>query len=206
MRMSDFPRRLASESRLDRAIERAVRDMIQIDPRPGFRRRVLTRLDPEPVRSSAFLRIAVVAGALAILILAVLVVVPDRGSRTPAGSVADTTAVAQKPPQTAAGKPAVTETNSTPVPQGPRRGEQLGRRLTTEQIPTAPVANLFGDRNNAAAAASVDADTVWATPAPETQEDRTVMPPPLVIAPLEPPPPIVIPVLNPRGPGGGFPE
>jgi len=63
--MTDTPRRLgiASETRLDRAIDRAVRDMMHVDPRPGFRRRVLARLDPEPVQSM-FSRVAVVGAVI----------------------------------------------------------------------------------------------------------------------------------------------
>ena len=40
MSNSNFPRRA-----VDEAIDRAVRDLMQIDPRPGLRRRVLTRIE-----------------------------------------------------------------------------------------------------------------------------------------------------------------
>ena len=38
---NEFSWSAAREARLDRAIDRAVRDMMQVDPRPGLRRRVL---------------------------------------------------------------------------------------------------------------------------------------------------------------------
>src|SRR6478736_1130720 len=41
---NEFSWSSAREARIDRAIDRAVRDMIQIDPQPGLRRRVLARL------------------------------------------------------------------------------------------------------------------------------------------------------------------
>ena len=70
--MTDIPRRLGgpSHSRLDHAIDRAVRDMMHVDPRPGFRRRVLAHLGPEPVHSSVRSRFVFAAAALAVLVLA----------------------------------------------------------------------------------------------------------------------------------------
>jgi hypothetical protein len=190
--MTDTPRRLgiASETRLDRAIDRAVRDMMHVDPRPGFRRRVLARLDPEPVQSM-FSRVALVGAVIAILILAVMVILPGRRSE-----LRPTLAQREAPPSTTAPQPAAPSNSSpsrTPVP--PRRTPGL----TRERIPMPRVANVFGSGRTGVAAASVDDNTVWPAPAPP--QDLPGAPAPLVIPPIEPPAPLVIPPLNPRGPG-----
>jgi hypothetical protein len=203
MRMSDIPRRLASESRLDRAIDRAVRDMMHVDPHPGFRSRVLARLEPEPARFAMVMRLAIVAGALAVLVLGVMVIRPDRRSDLPGNIAQETTPRAQSAPQGAVSRKAPaggTNTAATRV----RGRRPRGERLTSEPISMPPVTNVFGDRSGAAAA-SVGADTVWPAPPPETQDERSAAPAPLVIPPLEPPAPIVIPPLNSRGPGEGRP-
>jgi len=191
--MTDIPRRLgsASATRLDRAIDRAVRDMMQVDPRPGFRRRVLARLDPEPVQSSMFLRVALVGTVIAILILAVMVIVPDRRSE-----LRPTLAQRDGPPSTTAPQSAAPSNPSpskTSVP--PRRTPGL----TRERILMPRIANVFGSGRNGVAAASVDDNAVWPAPAPP--QDLPGAPAPLVIPPIEPPAPLVIPPLNPRGPG-----
>jgi hypothetical protein len=197
--MNDIPQRLGgpAESRVDRAIDRAVRQMMQVGTRPGFRGRVFARLDPEPRPSSSmFFRFAVAAGAMAVLVFAVLMVrhggSTDDVERVP--SVADGRAAQ---PQPAPG-PLVT-TRATPPARTRRDGHQSAHRVTREPIPMPRVTNVFGEPNAAAAAASVDADTVWA--APERQEEHPGAPPPLVIPAVEPPAPIVVAPLNRRGPG-----
>jgi hypothetical protein len=88
-----------TERRLDEAIDRAVRDMMDVDPRPGLTRRVLARLD-EPLRGSLTVpvrRLAVAAAALAVVAIAAALLV----NRTPApigprvSSVQDTALAAQ---------------------------------------------------------------------------------------------------------------
>jgi hypothetical protein len=189
--MTDIPRRLGgpSESRLDRAIDRAVRDMMYVDPRPGFRRRVLAQLGPEPTRSATMSRLVFAVAALAVVILAVMVFVPDRRAESPH-------AVARREPSSP--QPVAP---ATTAPQAPRV-EKNTTGVTRERIRMPRVANVFGDRRSAAAATSVETDTVWpASPAPPHQ-DPPSGPPPLVIPPLDAPAPIVIAPLNPRGPGG----
>jgi hypothetical protein len=191
--MTDIPRRLDPlESRLDRAIDRAVRDMMDVDPRPGFRRRVLANLDREPLRSSMFFRVALVGAALAVLILAVMVIVPDRRSALP-----HTVAQRAAPPALTAPQPPAPSSTSVQTPRAPKRTTGV----TRERIPMPRVTNVFGERRDAAAATSVEADTVWPAPAPQAHEDSPSAPPPLVIPALEAPAPIVIAPLNPRGPG-----
>jgi hypothetical protein len=200
--MSDVPHRLASQSRIDRAIDRAVRDIMQVDPRPGFRRRVMERLEPEPIRSSIVFRIALATGAVALLVVALMLVVPNRRSPLPTGISSTTTQQAQTGPHTA-GPPRQPTHETASVP--PERPAPLDPRPIPRRSgrPTAMprVANVFGDRNSAVAAASVAADTVWPAPAPETHEDRNEGLPPLVIPSVQPPAPIVIPPINARGPG-----
>jgi hypothetical protein len=190
MHMTDIPRRLGPlESRLDRAIDRAVRDMMDVNPRPGFRRRVLANLAREPLRSSMFFRVALVGAALAVLVLAVMVIVPDRRSELP-----HTVAQREAPPAPQPPAPSSTSVQTA-------RASKRTTGMTRERIPMPRVTNVFGERRDAAAATSVEADTVWPAPAPQAHEDSPNAPPPLVIPALEAPAPIVIAPLNPRGPG-----
>ena len=198
--MNNMPSSGTSSSRLDRAIDRAVHDMMQIDPSPGFRRRVLARLDPEPVRSSIVWRFVVVSGALVMLVLIVMLVAPNRRTELP--TTADRQAAAAPQPSTASTLPKP-ELNT----DAPRREVQPSvrvqpgrRRLTSEPIQMPHVANVFGNRNATAGAASVDADALW-PPAANVPEEHDGGLSPLVIPALEPPAPIVIPPLTPRGPG-----
>ena len=194
--MTDIPRSLGgpSDSRLDRAIDRAVRNMMHVDTRPGFRRRVLTHLGPERVGSSMLPRVVFAAAALAVLILAVMVILPGRRSEVPP-TVAQREAA---PVQTAPQPPAPVTTSVQP----PRAHTQTSG-VTKERIAMPRVTNVFGDRKNAAAATSIEADTVWPASPATTHPEPPSGPPPLVIPALEVPAPIVIAPLNPRGPGGG---
>jgi hypothetical protein len=200
--MSDGPHRLAAQSRIDRAIDRAVRDIMQVDPGPGFRRRVLERLDPEPVRSSMFFRIALATGTVALLVLAVMIVLPNRRSSLPDGISSTTTPPVPAGPHTAAPAQQPVHDTDLATPQQPApRDRRATPRLSGRPTAMPRIANVFGDRDSAVAAASVAADTVWPAPAPETDEERSEGLPPLVIPSVQPPAPIVIPPINARGPG-----
>ena len=59
----------ADEARLDRAIDRAVRDMMQLDPPPGLRRRVLSRLNQSGERRRHWLPRFAFAAAAAVVVL-----------------------------------------------------------------------------------------------------------------------------------------
>jgi hypothetical protein len=199
--MSDIPRRLgvAAESRLDRAIDRAVREMMHVDPRPGFRGRVFAQLDPEPVQSSMFLRVTLTAGALAIVLVATIITVWYHET-PPAPAVAQQEPSIKFPDVIIPGGPVAQppSTGQRHVRRPPDPGSRPGR-ITSEPIRIPHVANVFAEPNAAVAAASVDADTVWA--APERQEEHPGALPPLVVPAVEPPAPIVIGPLIPRGPG-----
>ena len=52
---NEFSWNAAREARVDRAIDRAVREMMQVDPPPGLRRRVLARLNDSTERRSYLL-------------------------------------------------------------------------------------------------------------------------------------------------------
>jgi len=192
--MTDIPRRLGgpSPSRLDHAIDRAVRDMMHVDPRPGFRRRVLAHLGPEPTHSSVRSRFVFAAAALAVLVLAVMVVVSNRHSDAPRAVAQREASPAQDAPRPAA--PATTAVQAAPLRKPTPGG-------TTEPIRMPRVANVFGDRKRAAAATSIETDTVWPVSPAATHPDPPSGPAPLVIPPLDGPAPIVIAPLNPRGPG-----
>src|SRR3954451_15887389 len=69
---NDLSMSAARETRIDRAIDRAVREMVQIDPPAGLRRRVLARLNDSTERRGYFLpRYAFAAIAIAVLAVAV---------------------------------------------------------------------------------------------------------------------------------------
>lgn len=204
--MNDNSQRIGgpSGSRLDRAIDRAVRDMMHVDPRPGFRHRVFARLEPASARSVVFPRFAMVFGALAVVLLAMVVVIRDR--RPDAG--VDSVQHGAAPVQTVAGG-AVTSPTPTVTAPAPatsshvrRSGDRPTRRVTREAIPMPRVTNVFGTRTTGAAAAAVpDMDAVWPATLPDSRDEHASPIAPLVIPPVEAPAPIVIAPLNRRGPG-----
>lgn len=192
-------------SRLDRAIDRAVRNMVHVDPRPGFRGRVFARLEAAPARRAAWPQLTMAAGALALVLLAVFVAA--RASRwnaggervqhaAPAAQHAERTIAPSAPPTVAA-------------PHAPARAPHVQRertsraaaRSTREPIPLPRITNVFGTPSNGAAAASVpDTDAVWPAALPDARGEHANPIPPLVIPPIESPAPIVIAPLIPRGP------
>jgi hypothetical protein len=76
--------RLPSDDAADRAIDRAIRELMSIEPAPGFRHRVMRRLsDAEPARWS-WIRHGLAAAAVAILLLLAIWMRPSpRSERSP---------------------------------------------------------------------------------------------------------------------------
>ena len=195
---SPFASRLESPgiaaSPIDLAIDRAVRKMMQVDPPAGLRRRVMARLESPPPRRSFFVpAYAFAAAALAIVILGVWAarnnrVVPS-SIETPAAVVVEkaptgNTSVARAP-QPDAGIPPRPERIVAPRRPGFRR----------EPIPMPRVADIFGTRTTAiAAAADPTGDAVWTTPTAPDVEDNIPAPAPLVVSPVAVPP-IALPPL-----------
>lgn len=104
------PRPVLRGAVVDHAIDRAVRQMVQIDPRPGLGRRVLSRIAMPAARRSLYSTpYMAVAGALAMLVLAVGLLRPDtaRNLALPgtAGDQASPVAAGEYPSNKPTGKP-----------------------------------------------------------------------------------------------------
>ncbi len=190
------------ESPLDRAIDRAVREMMHVDPPPGLRRRVLSRLEAPVARRPLFLpRYVFATAALAILIVAAMFLRDPGGS--PVGS--------ETPPSIASGTPRVQPGPATEAPRPKdRKVTPLGKSapITREPIPMPRVANVFGaGTTRVSAAADPGSEAVWTGDRGSPSEVPSNPVAPLVIAPLTPPaietPAIVIPPLVIPGPKGG---
>ena len=187
---NDSPWTGSHKSSLDRAIDRAVRNLMHVDPPPGLRRRVLLRLEPgAPERRLFAPRLAWGAAALVILIVAVMF---TRDHRTEPAAVVPQPSVAANQP------PAPREVSAAPSEAPVERGspsQAPSPRVTREAIPMPRVANVFGARTGrVSAAAERGAEAVW--PGAENPSSTVA---PLLIAPLTPTPietpAIVIPPL-----------
>ena len=141
MSNNHYPRRL-----LDDAIDRAVHDMVQADPRPGFRRRVIGKLNAPPPRRSWIPNLLVPAGALATVAFAVML------TRTP--SLPPEPSVATTPPRNAAPAGAVATAPSTPAPPAPQAAAVAGPRRPARRS-VEPVQFTFGPPTDRVAASSV---------------------------------------------------
>ena len=190
------------ESPLDRAIDRAVREMMHVDPPPGLRRRVLSRLEPPVARRPLFLpRYVFATAALAILIVAAIFLRDPGGTRVGF----------ETPPSMASGTPRV---QPGPAPEArPAKDPKVTPRghsapITREPIPMPRVTNVFGAGTaRVSAAADPGSEAVWTGDRDSPKEVPPNPIAPLVIAPLTPPaiekPAIVIPPLVIPGPKGG---
>jgi hypothetical protein len=175
------------DTRMDRAIDRAVREMVQVDPALGLRRRVLSRLEaPRPGS-----RIPRYAWGTAILALAavVLMLVRDRPTEpvTPGPISVEVSSVPASTPDRTTDVPTIALT-----PPLPRRGASPG--VTREAIPMPRVANVFGPRSPAVSAAAARNSEPVRPASEDASQSSPDAVPPLVIAPLMPAP-IEIPAL-----------
>ncbi len=161
----------AREARIDRAIDRAVREMMQVDPPPGLRRRVLARLDrPAKRRSQLLPQFASAAVALAVLVVS-LTQMWYRAERP-------------TPP-----KAPVVATRSIELVQAPP--DQLNRSpkpapITRERIAMPHITNVFGNRTGEVSAVTVDGGKRRIVAAPLRIVPMSARP--LVIKPLIVPP------------------
>lgn len=160
---------------LDGAIDEAVREMMQVDPRPGLRHRVARSISAPPQRRRGF-RMGFAALAVAMVVLASMVVWRSSRPETPvhAPQVAETTPAVPASPL--AGPQAVAAPMPTPVPvPAPTR---RGRR--SEPSPEA----IFGPRSGRVAAASIPPAPIE-SPAAETWiELPSISGDPAAIAPI----------------------
>jgi hypothetical protein len=173
--------------------------MMHVDPPPGLRRRVLSRLDLHAAERRPFVpRYAWGAVALVILIVAVMF---TRDHRTEPGAV-----VPQ--PSVVADRPTPPSDGSAAPPQAPaprKSPSQLSSlRITRETIPMPRIADVFGTRSAGVSGASERGiEAVW----PDANNPSSSVPP-LVITPLTPAPietpAIVIPPLVIAAPKGGL--
>lgn len=105
-----YPRRL-----LDDAIDRAVHELVQSDPRPGFRRRVISKVTAPAKRSSWAVRFLVPAAGIAVVLLLAVWLRPQNApvSVDPSGAIARRPVEARPPaPQITA--PAVSAVATPP--------------------------------------------------------------------------------------------
>jgi hypothetical protein len=191
-----------SRTRVDEAIDRAVRELMRRDTPAGFRARVLARLDAPPRRMAMWPALATAAGVLAVAAIGLVVLrepVTDAPSHpvpvaasgpAPAGPATD----APRRPETA--PPAA----DSPVRRAPR----------AEPVRTA----TFGPRDGRVAAASLAVprpEPADAGPAPAAIVEsvaETAGPSPIAVRPLASPNPIEIapitvpPLQIPRMPQG----
>jgi hypothetical protein len=193
----------ADASPLDRAIDRAVRQMVQVDPAAGLDRRVRARLSRPVAQRSPGMRYLVFAGALAMLVLAVGILRHGRsGVEIPVTPQAPTAVQATRQPS---GGTTALGVGMSPAVKGPspatgsrqprtRRPAEHGRAQHAEVIPMPEVASVFGTPSDAVAGATVagaeDVSPAGAAGAPASRIEITR----LSIAPLEIPPLRIAPI------------
>ncbi len=178
----------AHESPIDRALDRAVRDMMHVDPPPGLRRRVLARVEPRVTGRWMFMPgYALAAAALAILVLGGVFVREHRTKPIQTGTIEPSARTAPVP-------------QPRPAPSPNARGDISGRapatRITRELIPMPRVTNVFGSRTQGVSAARRPGDeTAW--PAAATVTDTPVSAvAPIVIEPIETLPLVIPPLVT----------
>ena len=186
---------------IDRAIDRAVRDMVQADPAAGLRHRVLSRL-AAPARHS----FSVPHYAWGTAIVAMIVVTLMLGRDKPAGPVT-TGPVSAHVSEAAvpASDPPMDLPRVRPTP-APSRAGRLPR-VTREAIRMPQVENVFGAPSNFVSASAARHTKSAETGSDDAPDERHVAVPPLVISPLTPAPiempAIVIQPLGMTAPKGG---
>jgi len=156
-----------NRGRLDSAIDRAVRGMTQVDPRPGLRHRVTERLHAPARRGSWWLPALAVPALGALVLLAIVL------SRSPQPQP-------QMDSQVATFQPAPAPPSPSAQPRGVVSASEPPRAAIRR--PHAPGEAIFGPRRNRVTAASIGATR------PAAYVDPPFASPPIpgAVAPLAP--------------------
>ncbi len=169
-----------NDARLDRAIDRAVREMMQVDPAPGLSRRVLSRINaPAEHRTFPALRYGFAAAALAVVLSITMLpghVEPPAPPKAPSPIVAS----GIRPVDLEA----LLSTSTVAVPAVSIPADSV--RTSKEPIRMPRITNVFGAQPPGVSAASVREPGVPRI-APETLAPLTLVPlsaRPIVIEPL----------------------
>ncbi len=169
--------------RLDHAIDRAVRGMMQVDPQPGLRHRVAERMNGPARRSWLVPAFAAAAVVLVVVVsIVTLRISPSTPSTTPQIATAPRAAASQQrgaAPELREQPPAAPQVATAPKPPAVRR-------------PSTPAAgvrggSIFGPPSQRVTAASIDPETPPAVEAPVlsiTAPGVVEQIPPIVIEPI----------------------
>lgn len=168
-----------NDVRLDRAIDRAVRELMQVDPAPGMHRRVLARINA-PVERRALPAMHYALGAAALVVVVMSIALIPGHVEPPAPPKAPPLAVAATAPPVDAEAVQAAVRADTAVMAGTSRG------VTKQPIPMPRITNVFGAQPSGVSAATVR-EPATIRVAPETLTPLTIVPlsaRPIVIAPL----------------------
>ena len=179
----------------DAAIDRAVREIMSTDAAPGFRHRVLARLEDRPRAAWAWGRLGLVAGAAAIVVFLAMWTRTERRPDVPAASKQPV--VAEQ--RTEIPAPAPRTPTATRTPQADRRTPRAvarhsprpsERRVTAASIDAAEEALERGAPHNA----RPPGDALGIPPL----QIRPLETPEIVVKPVTIGPIVVVPLLPPR--------
>ena len=179
---NEFSLSAAREARIDRAIDRAVREMMHVDPPPGLRRRVLARLTDADERRGAFLLPRYAFAAMALLVLMMSMTLMRDRIEPPMPPKAPSVAAP-------AGAPAIEPPIQTDVQAAPVATPSPG--VTHERIRMPRVTNVFGTRSGEVSATMIDAGK------------HEIVVPLLKIVPLSARPIVIEPLISPPLTKGG---
>ena len=136
------------DSRLDIAIDRAVRQMMRVDPPAGLRGRVMRRLE-SPAARTFVPQFAFAGAALAAVLIAIVMMRP--GAPGPSSEPAPRLAAVVPP------RPVETAPPPAAPPKDPATTQKAGPTgVRREALPPAPrIAEVFGQRDDRVAAANI---------------------------------------------------
>lgn len=185
-------------SRLDAAIDRAVRRMLSAEPPADLRRRVLARLDDPPPSAAWWPRWGLATAGVAAVVLAVVMLRPATTPLEPPATQAAASPVATgSVPGVPRVEPDAPIAGSPPAPRV--TAETPARTVRIERLPEPPMTDVvFGSPDGRVTAASVEASLAPDTPGEDLTAARPGLPPIIVgeiaIAPLVVPPVAIAPL------------
>jgi hypothetical protein len=178
--------------RLDNAIDRAVRGMMEVDPAPGLGGRVVDRLEDAPARRGLTLSFAAAAVTMALLAAVVLLqTIGPSETVQPAAPMSPAAQSAAVNPSPAGGVP----TGDASSPPTPLPSPSKGTIDRVRDLPR-PTVVFNGARDRVSAANARPAAAVAdETPAPAMPIPETFVPiSPIVIAPISIAPIVISPL------------